>query len=582
MPDFDFDNLAGGLNYRDPYTLSGKSKNPLYWVEAKNVKPFKSIGLCKCRGNTLIKDHGTKIISAGNYIIGSNEYIMYCNSSGSVHEYDTEAAQESAAIVTGLDTSARGAWACYNKGIIYSNGVDEPFIYFRNRSTTVTGTVTINGTTTVEGAGTSFDTELQVGDSITINGETKIISSITDADTLIVRSAFSGSGSGKTVTRNKVTWMIAVGADGRTLRSTAIAVYKGRVYLGDSEGIYWTAQGTYKDWTTAEDAGYNLNFSDVQALSVFGNYLAIHRKEQKGQVVLLKDTDGTTANFVFEVKCNRGSNSQFGTLTVLNDHIFDDAGIFPLGETGLLNQIILKSEISDIINNKEKGLLNGLYDTARADEVTLLENKDQKEIWCYFPITNVTYLQYVYVYDYQRQMWYRRISPQNTTCAIEHKNGIYSFDTSGKIYKEDLGADWNTTDMKFYVQTAFINFGESHLDKDIDEIRGLIDTNLNNDFDYYYLFDYDNFKTTELQNIVITGASETLIWSDEQGTITDTVWDDGTGTVGHKWAEEVTDSFYMDNYNGLQGLSIFFSGEGVSQDLGVVSLKFRGVSINSK
>ena len=729
MTNFEFDNLAGGLNYRDTHVVAGKGQN-LSWIESKNIKPYKNTGIEKCRGNTLILNHGTKIISAGNYDIANQEYIMFVDSAGKMYEYDTDGASKSAALMEGLNTSARGAWVVFGQGIIYSNGADEPFIYFRSRATTVSGTVRVaSGSDIVTQDGgftTTFTGYVQQGDSITINsedhiikevkeevtpdatvsvaigtkkvkqdtvldsdfttgleeedpiiinGETHVIDSIegeafisgsvdvtrgskivsqaagfttkftTDLEAgdwvrinledhkvdtvdsatqitlvtsietaetaqpvtkhaqlttvadfaatetlqplrkpaqVITRSDFAATGTGKAVTRNKITYLIAVGSDGAILRSTAIAVYKGRVYIAYRGGIYWTAQGTYTDWLTAENAGYNTSFfndsSTVQALSHFGDYLAIHRKQQ---VVLLNDTDGTPVNFVIKIKANRGSQSQFGTITVQNDHIFYDAGVFPLGQTGLLDQILLKAEVSAIINNDSTGFLNNRFDTSRANEVTILHYRNQREIWCYFPLYNLTYLQYVYIFDYQQSLWYRRVCPQETTCAIEHRNSIYSFDSGGKIYKEDLGTDWNGVDLSFYVQSAYINFGEGHQQKDIDEIKMIVDTSVENDFDYKFFFNYDNFNATKTQNISIKGDADCLYWADDQESITETEWAETDGSAGNDWAQEVLDAGYLDSYNGMKSISLYLSGSGTSQDLGLTGIKFLGVNINS-
>jgi hypothetical protein len=582
MPDFEFDNLAAGLNYRDTDVALGKNQN-IYWKESANVKPFQGIGLEKCKGNTLIADHGTEIVSAGNYSLGNDEYIMFADSSGGVYEYDTTASSTSSVLVTELDGDARGAWVTYGQGIIYSNGVDEPFIYFRDRSTTVTGTVAVTiSSKNVTGTNTVFESQLQIGDSITINSEKHIIATIVDDTHLTTRTNFAATASGKTVIRNKITYLIAVGRDGTILRSTAIATYKGRVYIAQDGGIFYTALGTYTDWLTVDDAGYNKNFfndsSTIQALSLFGDFLAIHRK---GQIILLQDIEGTPENFIYAVATNRGSSSQFGAITIQNEHIFFDSGIFPLGKSGAVDQTMLQDELTVNINNTFLGFLNGSLDTSRADEVTLLHYRDQRELWCYFPLDDVSYFQYVYVYDYQRGAWHKRVSPQEITCAIEHKNFIYSFDTGGKIYKEDIGSTWNEVDIDFYVQTAYLNFGEAHKQKDVDEIKIILDTKVNNNFYYKYFFDYDNYNTSPTQYINITGDNASLIWSDDSGSITSTEWANDAGTSGNNWAQTVLTSSYLDRYNGFMGISIYFYGSGETQDLGIIGLKFFGVQSNS-
>ena len=303
--------------------------------------------------------------------------------------------------------------------------------------------------------------------------------------------------------------------------------------------------------------------------------MAIHRKEQ---IVLLTDTDGTTENFVFDIKANKGSSSQFEPVTVQNDHIFYDAGVWSLGQTGTLDQIVIKNEISVMINNTKTGFINGLLDTDRIDENTVLHNREKKEVWFYFPINNLTYFQYVYVYDYQQNMWYRRISPQETTCAIEHKDTIYSFDSSGNVYQEDLGSDWNGTDLDWYVQTAYLNFGEEHLYKDIDDIRILTDSSVENNFNYKFLFDYDSFFSTQTKTFETAGDADALTWSDASGSNTSTVWADNSS--GDSWAKTIVAAGYIDKYNGFKGISLYFSGTG-TQNLGIMSIDFVGVNVNS-
>jgi len=70
-------------------------------------------------------------------------------------------------------------------------------------TTALTGTVaTTNGSANVTGTGTSFHTQLYSGASITINGQTKTVSYITDSTHLTTTTTFSGTGSGYSITLN--------------------------------------------------------------------------------------------------------------------------------------------------------------------------------------------------------------------------------------------------------------------------------------------------------------------------------------------------------------------------------------------
>ena len=67
-------------------------------------------------------------------------------------------------------------------------------------SKNLTGTCAIDGSAVVEGTGTAFTTEVAVGDTITLDGETKEVLTITDDDTMTMDSAYSNTKSGETAT----------------------------------------------------------------------------------------------------------------------------------------------------------------------------------------------------------------------------------------------------------------------------------------------------------------------------------------------------------------------------------------------
>ncbi len=81
-------------------------------------------------------------------------------------------------------------------------GATDPTTNFQvNQSTTGPGTVTTNFTDTLEGLGTQFTNTFNIGDKITVSGETvRIVNEIIDDETLIVIPAFSTLGSGLTYT----------------------------------------------------------------------------------------------------------------------------------------------------------------------------------------------------------------------------------------------------------------------------------------------------------------------------------------------------------------------------------------------
>jgi hypothetical protein len=70
-----------------------------------------------------------------------------------------------------------------------------------NLSSSLTGTVDVtSGTAAVTGTGTAFDTQLNVGDAINIDGEVFTVSAIADATNLTIDSNHAAGATGVTAT----------------------------------------------------------------------------------------------------------------------------------------------------------------------------------------------------------------------------------------------------------------------------------------------------------------------------------------------------------------------------------------------
>ncbi len=69
-----------------------------------------------------------------------------------------------------------------------------------NSNTVLTGTVNIAASNVVVGTGTSFNSYIFAGDQIVVNSATKTVVSVTNADHLIVNSAFANTNTGSTIT----------------------------------------------------------------------------------------------------------------------------------------------------------------------------------------------------------------------------------------------------------------------------------------------------------------------------------------------------------------------------------------------
>lgn len=124
-----------------------------------------------------------------------------------------------------------------------------------------------------------------------------------------------------------------------------ICIYRGRVWCAKESTIYYSALGTYNDFTTAKDAGYISDFftdtSNIVGMKNYKDYLAIYKKER---VYLLAGSDPST----FEVVpfADKGTYAPNSIINVDNKQYFLSNGIFALEQVGELNQIRLGSEIS--------------------------------------------------------------------------------------------------------------------------------------------------------------------------------------------------------------------------------------------
>lgn len=138
---------------------------------------------------------------------------------------------------------------------------------------------------------------------------------------------------------------------GEILTSGVMAVYKGRVWVAKDATIYYSALGTYNDFTAQGDAGYINEFHTdtgaITALKPYKDYLAVYKKDS---VYLL--TGSSSDDFAINLFANKGAVGANSILNVDNKQYFLSNGIFALEQVGELNQIQLGSEISQKIKDE--------------------------------------------------------------------------------------------------------------------------------------------------------------------------------------------------------------------------------------
>lgn len=134
----------------------------------------------------------------------------------------------------------------------------------------LTGTVSKNGTTTLTGSGTSFTTELAVGQVISVPGtaaEKRVVTAIASNTSLTVATAFAHTASGQTGTRVRSAWVCR--AAGRwafhfgVTWATAINTHRGGTLYKNDAAI---PGATFRSTMASGVIAHNFSWAETLAL----------------------------------------------------------------------------------------------------------------------------------------------------------------------------------------------------------------------------------------------------------------------------------------------------------------------------
>lgn len=270
-----------------------------------------------------------------------------------------------------------------------------------------------------------------------------------------------------------------------TITNGIITVFGGRVWVAKGSTIYYSALGTYDDFTQANDAGYIRDFYTktdyITALKPYRDYLAIYKKSS---VYLLSGT--SHEDFKIQQLADSGTFANDAIVNVQNKQYFLGHGIFPLEEIGELNQIRLGSNIAENIK-----LEFDKFNHSQIQYSICLHYAKRNQIWYFIPYTANDYLNKVLIFDYVNNAWYKRIIPQNIVSACIYDDSILTCDDEGNIFQEDTGNTFNGQPIQFMWKSPFLSFINPHKRKLIDEFYFLIDDENDNKFKMYLYKDYD-------------------------------------------------------------------------------------------
>ncbi|MFI3301308.1 MAG: hypothetical protein R3Y28_07815 [Candidatus Gastranaerophilales bacterium] len=295
-----------------------------------------------------------------------------------------------------------------------------------------------------------------------------------------------------------------------TVTGCVLGVYNGRIFAATGSTIYYAALGSYNDFTTDGDAGYIRDFhtdtDDITALKPYKDYLAIYKRHK---VYLLSGV--TEDDFTITAFADKGSYSSDAILNVENKQYFLSNGIYALEQVGELNQIRLGSEITSNIKPLFTNFSNDSLEKSYA-----IHYEKRNQIWYFFKFIDDDYFHTIWIYDYVNKAWYKRVVPQDLTCATLYNDEVLSADSSGKIYKEDSGTTFNGDAISFYWQSPFLAITKNYQRKTIDEFYFMLDNEYDNDFYFKVYKDYDNTYSDDAEHIYSI-IEEHLYWDSENG-----------------------------------------------------------------
>lgn len=295
---------------------------------------------------------------------------------------------------------------------------------------------------------------------------------------------------------------------GNLVKNAVISVFRGRIWVAKDSVIYYSALGTYDDFETEGDAGYIRDFhtdtESITALKPYKDYLAVYKKNK---VYLLSGI--TPEDFQITPFADKGSYSSEAIVNVANKQYFLSNGVFALEESGELNQIVLGSEIT----SKIKPIFSNFTESNLSDAFCIHYEK-KSQVWYFFPNENETFLHTVWINDYINKAWYKRVIPQNITCATCYKKDIITADNEGNLYKEDTGNSFNGSPIVFRWNSPFLSIGNANHRKIIDEFYFVLDNEYDNDFYFSVYKDYDSECPDDKEHIT-TIHREHFIWGND-------------------------------------------------------------------
>ncbi|MCI1273883.1 MAG: hypothetical protein LKG27_05565 [Clostridiaceae bacterium] len=362
--------------------------------------------------------------------------------------------------------------------------------------------------------------------------------------------------------------------EGNIVVDGIVAVYKGRVWVAKGSTIYYSALGTYDNFTLENDAGYIRDFYThtdyITALKPYKDYLAIYKKHA---IYLLSGTSQT--DFSIKLLADTGTFSANSIVNVQNKQYFLTNGIYPLEEIGELNQIQLGTDISVNIKPEFDN-----FDVVRIENSICINYEKQHQIWYFIPYVGNDCYQTVWIYDYLNNAWYKRKIPQQITYSCIYDDCVLTSSKDGKIFKEDYGKTFDGLPIEFMWKSPFLSITSPHKRKVTDEFYFLIDDENDNNFKLSVYKDYDGLLSED-EEVIYSIQENQLYYASDDDTFDKLpcFWGkDNEGTPLWAINKEVLEKAEISGSN--YSIQLCITGKDLTSACSVIGLQFREIYLD--
>lgn len=522
-------NLQGGLNTQLTPVIMGANTQKIYWVDGFNIEPYKNQGITRQKGNQLV-------LNAAN--------ALRADFAKAAPGYSEHAGGDlSPQTPVGLVEYPKGT---KNFILAYSDG---RIFYFDAELRTIKEVYSF-GEKILKFAFEHFLDGL-------------VILPVKYAGSAIDGIYFNLNNSPRADKLNLVNQL------GEKVFATAVCQYASRLWVSSGSTVYYSALGTYNDWTTTHDAGYISNFysstAEILAIKEYRGSLAFYKRYE---VFLLTGND--PESFAITKFADKGVPGGGCVLTCNNkQYFFNDCGLFSLSYVGELSQIVMGTNCA-----KNIAKLFEKLDKARLSDTVMLAYEIKNQIWIFPQIAGESGQKEVWIYDWALDCWFLRIIPYQITGAASIWGEIYTMCEDGKIFVENKGNTFASKPIKFSFSSPFFNFSKPTVPKIIEDFEIICDGASENDFDFFVSSDYITESVTEPENVRLD-LPNVLVWEGIEGNLSTTTW--AGSADGAIWNDVFQESLKLDIFEANKSVQLHFEGNREGQDLTIIGFEFKDI-----